>query len=658
MPYTYSNLIRRAYRGEVAHRHVTAISQHHRIQASPGFRAAAEYVAGQLAAAGLQTTICRYPADGAARFWTTPSFLEWACDAATLHLLDDGAEASGAPAELLCDFAAVPISVIQRSIPVEGEFDVVALPGKGGKEPGDYDGADVRGKIVLTSEAVARVAELAVRERGAAGILFDGMTAGGRTELDLPDARQYTSFWWAGEAPPDAWGFVVSPRQGKRLRTRLAEGKPVRVAAAIQSRFYAGSFEVVDAFIPGATDEEILLVSHLCHPLPGAHDNGSGAGALIETAVTVARLISEGKLPPPKRGIRFLWPPEMTGTFAWLAAHEADVRRGRWIAGLNLDMVGADQRQTGSAWQLVSLPQAGAAFADHLLSWLREPFVAGQRVEETPFSAGSDHYILADPTVGIPTPMLIQWPDTFYHTSADTADKVSPDSLAGSGALAAVYAYWLATAGPAEARWLAHLMVSRFAAQASKSAVAAVESAETGDDAARARSFLDYHRRVAFDFGRVHAALASLRKLDPTLGEEITGWGTDVANITNREDEWVRVTLGVDDRHMPPLVSEPWRAEAAKLFPRRLHPGPIDLGMVLQTMSTELRQAFWKLNDEGGAALYDSAALMQYWADGAHSVADIAFRVAFETNKPVSELTLKYFKLLAQTGLVELTNDE
>ena len=191
----------------------------------------------------------------------------------------------------------------------------------------------------------------------------------------------------------------------------LAEGRHVRVHASIQSRFYDGEMEVVDACIPGQNVQEVLLVSHLCHPVPGAHDNGSGTAALIETAATLARLIATGALPAPQRGIRFLWPPEMTGTFAWLAEHEDDVASGRWIAGLNLDMVGADQNLTGSAWQLVDLPQAGAAFADHLLSWLREPFLDGQRHEETPFSGGSDHYILSDPSVGIPCPMLIQWPD-------------------------------------------------------------------------------------------------------------------------------------------------------------------------------------------------------------------------------------------------------
>ena len=156
--------------------------------------------------------IRRFPADGRARFWTTPSFLEWECEAASLSLLD----AQGQPVELLCDFDAIATSLIQRSLPVEGEFDVVALPGKGGKDPADYAGVDVAGKVVLTNAAPSRVAELAIREHGAAGILFDGMAAGGRTELDLPDARQYTSFWFAGEVQPFGWGFVLSPRQGAR----------------------------------------------------------------------------------------------------------------------------------------------------------------------------------------------------------------------------------------------------------------------------------------------------------------------------------------------------------------------------------------------------------------------------------------------------------
>jgi hypothetical protein len=331
------------------------------------------------------------------------------------------------------------------------------------------------------------------------------------------------------------------------------------------------------------------------------------------------------------------------------------VRAGRWIAGLNLDMVGADQRQTGSAWQLVSLPQAGAAFADHLLSWLREPFTEGVRVEETGFSGGSDHYILADPSVGIPASMLIQWPDTFYHTSADTPDKVSPESLARSGGLAAVYACWLATAGPAEARWLGHLMVNRFAAAAGKRAAATVEAARGADAPARAKAWADYHKASAFYVERLGVALGSLLRLDGDMAAEIAACRGQATKAVGREEDWVAATLGAGESAAELPAAEPWRSAAEKLIPRRRYPGPIDTNMVVQqTQNKELRLALWQLSDEGGAVFYDSTALAQYWADGCHTIADIADRVAYETGKHPGELALKYFKLLAETGMVEI----
>jgi aminopeptidase YwaD len=654
MPYAYADLIRRTYRGEAAHRHVTAISQHHRIQASPGYRAAAEYVAAQLEAAGLEAAIRRFPADGRMRFWTTPSFLEWECEAATLHLLTDEGTSPLAPADLLCDFASIATSLIQRSLPVEGAFDVVALPGKGGKDPADYAGLDVAGKVVLTNAAPSRVAELAIREHGAAGILFDGMAAGGRSELDLPDARQYTSFWWAGEVQPDAWGFVLSPRQGRMLRAKLTEGKPVRVRASIRSRFYPGTFEVVEAFIPGvAAPNEILMVSHLCHPRPGANDNASGAAALLETAATLARLIGQGALPAPRRGIRFIWVPEMTGTFAWLASQETEVRSGRWLAGLNLDMVGADQCQTDGVCEFVSLPAAGAAFADHLLNWLRQPFSDGIRHKETSFASGSDHYILCDPSVGIPTPMINEWPDKFYHTSADTPDKVSPAALARSGALAAVYAYWLATASPDAAAWLGHLMAARFAAQAGQEAAAAAESLRAAEDAAaRGRVWLTYRRASIFRVERMAVALESLQKLDiePHILADLQ---TRAASAANVEDDYVRSLLSEGEARIEPTAEEAgWRAEAATIIPRRLTPGPIDVGLALQADSPALRPAYWQLTDEADEALHVGDALLQYWADGHYTIAQIAERVELETKQPMGEVALRYFKLLAEAGLV------
>ena len=93
------------------------------------------------------------------------------------------------------------------------------------------------------------------------------------------------------------------------------------------------------------------------------------------------------------------------------------------------------------------------------------------------------------------------------------------------------------------------------------------------------------------------------------------------------------------------------------MTPRRLAPGPIDVGMALQADSPALRPAYWQLNDEADEALHVGASLLQYWADGHHTVADIADRVALETGQPMGELALRYFKLLAEAGLVEMTMD-
>jgi hypothetical protein len=329
------------------------------------------------------------------------------------------------------------------------------------------------------------------------------------------------------------------------------------------------------------------------------------------------------------------------------------VRSGRWLAGLNLDMVGADQCQTKGISEFVSLPAASAAFADHLLNWLRLPFSDGIRSKEAPFASGSDHYILSDPSVGIPTPMINDWPDRFYHTSADTPDKVSPAALARSGSLAAIYAYWLAAAGPADAAWLSHVMVSRFAAQAGQEAAATGEKLATLQSMAeRTRVWADYLRLSGFCAERNDAALASLHRLgmEPAA---LTEARSRAAGTAAAEEEYVRSLLSAEEALSAlPAELTGWRAEAATLIPRRLAPGPIDVGMALQADSPALRPAYWQLNDEADEMLHVGASLLQYWADGDHTVADIADRVALETGQPVGEVALRYFKLLAEAGLI------
>jgi hypothetical protein len=58
----HTELIQNTFSGAAAKEDVAAIIRHHRIQASPGYRAAAQYVLEELRRAGLETTIESYPA--------------------------------------------------------------------------------------------------------------------------------------------------------------------------------------------------------------------------------------------------------------------------------------------------------------------------------------------------------------------------------------------------------------------------------------------------------------------------------------------------------------------------------------------------------------------------------------------------------------------
>ena len=651
--------IHQAYSGEVAKRHVACLSQYHRIQASPGYREAAHYVQRQLTAAGVCNELLSFPANHATRFWTMESFQEWACAKATLDVIEDGHRTAR-----LCDFQAVPISVIQRSAPVDGTFELAVL--EDGTEEEHYAGVDVAGKLVLTNGDLRRVLDLAVHRRGAAGILFDGMsqTAPGRNPIDLPDARQYTSFWW-GKDDPKCFGFVLSPRQGRMLR----DGPRVAVRAHIVSTFCDGAFEVVTALIPGETDQEVAVLSHLCHPQPSANDNASGAGVALEIAATLHELIGEGLLPPPTHGIRFLWMPEMTGTYAYLSTFEE--RLTRMIAGVNLDMVGQDQGRCHSTFNIEQPPDATASFAPLLLARLWQalirletqgaPAVSGAvRYEVTPFSGGSDHYILSDPTVGVPTPMLIQWPDRFYHTSEDTLDKVDPAMLGRIGSLAAAYAYSVACAGEREVTWLGHEIVAQHECQLTHHTQRVIDGVLTAKDGQEiGRLFDEMKQVVAYRVGRDQTALDSLSRLWAGAAELAAELGCYLEETARRELGRAEVlcrrqarTVGLDS--LPQPASSDWPQAADRRVPRRLYRGPMAFLSVLDGGTPEERDALWQASRRAGRGWITARTLAEYWIDGRRTLAEIAALVHRETGADYTSEIVAYCDLLATKGLLTL----
>lgn len=248
--------------GQTCMDHVQTITRYHRIQASPGYRAAAKECKQILSHSGLSTRVTTYPATGQSRAWTHLIPQEWDCKDAELWLLGP----DGERLERLAWFQEMNLSLIQRSCATapEGIFaELVAMANA--EDPASWTGQDLSGKIALVGNGDIHRMWHHARQAGVVGLVTARMTASSsaRPAGDLADALQYTSFWWS-EGEPVGWGFVLSTRDGARLERLIAKG-PVRLWAKVDAELYDGTIENVEAVIPGTSDREVLVISHLCH---------------------------------------------------------------------------------------------------------------------------------------------------------------------------------------------------------------------------------------------------------------------------------------------------------------------------------------------------------------------------------------------------------
>lgn len=449
-------------RGERILTDIRKITTFHRIQASPGYRAAAHEVLNMLQKEGIDSRILSYPFDEKTWYLSHKSFLEWDCKDAWLGL-------ESPVKKRLTDFQGCSISIIQKSQPIDCSKEPIeiVLLDQGPKEEAN-ESLDLEGKLIFIREDFKPYMDWAVKKRGALGFISDYMreVPGARSRADLYDARNYSSFWWTDtEKEPKTFGFVLTPREGDELAAlckKMAEEhnkdkeKAARPTATfkIDSSLYPGAIEVVEAVLPGEKNEEILLVSHLCHPRPSANDNASGVGAVLEALRVLKRLMEDKRLKALQRSIRVIFVPEFAGTYAWLA--DGKNQNKKVLAGLNLDMVGGRQTKGYGPLTISGQPHAAPTLVTDMAmlcfdeiknsapSLSSSSTVPMFNYFQGDFSAGSDHQVLSDPTINIPSPMLGQWPDKHYHTSADTVECLDPEILHKTASLAASYAYALA----------------------------------------------------------------------------------------------------------------------------------------------------------------------------------------------------------------------
>ena len=203
-------------------------------------------------------------------------------------------------------------------------------------------------------------------------------------------------------------------------------------------------------------DQQIVLTAHIQEEMTSANDDGSGCGNLLEIGRALTRLIAEGKLPRPRRDIRFWWVNEFASQEQFFRENPGEP--ARMLLNVNQDMVGARQSMGGRVqyasrlpW---SLPHALEDVMESVLTMVRDgntsllttrgtahpqPFtreitaVKGSRepyhARMVPYYGNTDHHAFTPAHIGVPATSLTNWPDEFIHSTGDDLEQVDATQL-------------------------------------------------------------------------------------------------------------------------------------------------------------------------------------------------------------------------------------
>lgn len=579
----------------------------------PKFEETAQNVAAMMRRAGLENVeIVNPPADGVTQYgyWTMP--LAWDVKQATLEIVEPEVSADH---RVLADYQKIPASLGMWSGPTPPNgltAEVVAVSGA-------IDNADLRGKFVLTDRNPAGFKWQLVK-KGALGAI-NAFTE----NKDLLDGRQWVNAW--GD---NGWGFAkgstplvcfsISPRQSAYLRQLLEKG-PVRVRAQVESRYYAGVYPYVTGVIRGSEPrEEVLALGHLFEQ--GANDNATGVAAMIGAAETVNRLIAGGKLPRPRRTIRILALGECYGSMHYLATNPERVKNT--VAALCLDTPAAPYDLAGTEYTWYMNPHPAKSFTDALILRLAAEYfpLVGRPWHHKEYMSGTDNY-LGDPAIGIPT----AWPYSgtgvhTHHNSADTPDTVDPRSLRDVIAMGSAYLYYIAAAGPAEARAAAGIALTR----------GYQELAVAGDPSRAQRGLPEALERIDYLLDRSRQAVRSAGRLGAV--EDLSA---PLAPFAEEQKRRLRAALG----EAAPTARAP-DPEAARIIVRRKRIGTI----TLDDLPPDRREGY------PAAAFGGPPVTALYWCDGKRNLAEVIRLTELEIG-PTKFDFVGYFKFLERHGYVE-----
>ncbi|HHX39378.1 MAG TPA: DUF4910 domain-containing protein [Armatimonadetes bacterium] len=616
----------------------------------PGMRRAAEILKRRYEESGTTgAEIIPYPADDRTEFLDgSRNPLEWRPEDASLSVVQP-------VHERICRYAQEPLCLVSNSTATPPRGVTAEVVVRSGPLPATAVApGEMAGRFLFTDQPAGTV-EAAARKAGALGVISDCISPPWlvqyppvREPEDAPDLVMWSIFSGRRDDRP-LFGFNLSVRQGRRLRRLIEQSsEPVRLHAEVRAELVEGSSDFLHATIPGTdlAEEEIWVLAHLSEP--GARDNASGCCLSVELARTLAALIARGVLPPPRRTIRFMHAVEVHGFLPFIDANRDRLGR-QVVAGLCLDSVGQDLVRGGGFLVLYRSPEQNASFVDGLMETLlgavaAEP--AGRFSHDNyatfpwriaPFW-GNDAFI-SDGFFDIPTPQLSTWPDRYYHSSHDTPDRMSANTLGRVGAAAGSFLYLLARAGAAEARWFGLLAADDWKRRICRAVTDEVTAALSEPNPEAAGHLLASVRHLGLQARDAVMQAARFAPGDAGASEALHALADDLSAFAEREAIGGARLLDPTMEVARPAASAGAPGGEIVARRRRWHaPSPKTLSPASQ---------------ERLAALGPNAARIWAWINGRRTAREIEERLRHGGPVPLEGI-VEYLRVMSAEGAVEI----
>jgi hypothetical protein len=633
---------------------------------SLGSERTADYIAARAREGGLEDVrIEEFPSDGQRFFWAFRSEPWWEAKKGELLLLDPE---TGATRERLASFDVhrIVLGRFSQSASITAKLVDVGS----GVRPEDYQGMDVRGKIALASGPAGPVHARAVWEHGASGVVVY-RTADHVERPHLIGSAVIEPFLGPrGEKP--AFLFSISYGMGKALSDRLRAGEALEVRAEVEAETRAGHYSQVHAVLKGMEPElpEVWIQAHTNYRNTGGGNNLTGLGATLDLARSLSSLVSEGRLPRPRRSIRFTWGPEHMAVIYYL--HQNPTALSRILAYLNLDMVGDHQVLSESVLRLYRTPGSLPSFVNDVveemfdvvgkgnsISIRQGRFLAFQGefslpvVEPTgsrdpfyyyiePFWGPSDHEDIAEASLGVHAVLLNTWPDPYIGTQEDTLERADATQMKRAEVITGASAFVLANASDDDVPAIAQNALARARARLAAEERRAMDATELAVDIVREA------------YGREVKAIETLSAL--ASGDSRRAYIAQRA--AELEGELPRALARLEAEGVKETPDAP--SPSARLVPTRttLVRGPVNF----------FRPEYgrdWMIEKTGDPAFLDKVRLARRghyylyetlnFADGKRTIGEIRAAVGAEYGASPLEEIEEYFRLLERVGVVTLS---